>query len=163
MASVNKVILVGNVGRDPEIVKGNGDYPLANLSLATTSTRKDRTNGELIEETEWHRLVVFGRQAEIVRDYVRKGTQLYVEGSIKTQRWKDKETGAERSAVSINVMTFQMLGGGGNAQRQPSGQNGQGQRAQAQRPQPQRQGNNNAYNQAKQGEQQEMLDDPIPF
>lgn len=163
MASVNKVILVGNVGRDPEIVSGRDNYPLANLSLATTNTRKDRSNGELIEETEWHRLVVFGRQAEVVRDYVRKGAQLYVEGSIKTQRWKDKETGADRSNIVINVMSFQMLGGGGNAQRQSSGQSSQGQRAPAQQPRQQRQSNNNAYNQAKQGDQQEMESDPIPF
>lgn len=158
MASVNKVILVGNVGRDPEMNQA-GDSLIANVSLATTEVWKDRKTGERNEETEWHRLVFFGKTAEIVRDYVRKGTSLYVEGKIKTQKWQDKDTGADRYSTSIYASVMQMLGGS-NASQQNSGQQRPAQSAPAPRQQ-RRQAQDNNYSQAKQGGL--IDDDPVPF
>ena len=110
MASVNKVILVGNCGRDPEVRYTPSGDAVANISLATSERYKDRSTGENREQTEWHRLVFFGKLAEIVGEYVRKGTPLYVEGKIKTNKWTDQNTGQDRSTTEIVVNTMQMLG-----------------------------------------------------
>jgi single-strand DNA-binding protein len=110
MASVNKVILVGNLGRDPEMRSfPNGDQ-VANVTLATTDKWKDKQTGEPREHTEWHRLTFAGRLAEIVGQYLRKGSQVYVEGSIRTRKWQDQQSGQDRYSTEIRVDQMQMLG-----------------------------------------------------
>jgi single-strand DNA-binding protein len=109
MASVNKVILVGNLGRDPETRYSADGAAMTNVSLATTSQWKDKATGEKREETEWHRLSFFGRVAEIAAEYLRKGSQIYVEGRLRTRKWTDKE-GQERYSTEIVVDQMQMLG-----------------------------------------------------
>ena len=111
MASVNKVIIVGNLGRDPEIkVFPSGDQ-VANVTLATTDKWRDKQSGEPREHTEWHRLVFNGRLAEIAGQYLRKGSQIYVEGSIRTRKWTDQQSGQDRYSTEIRVDQMQMLGG----------------------------------------------------
>jgi single-strand DNA-binding protein len=110
MASVNKVILVGNLGADPETrYLPNGDA-VANVRLATTESWKDKTSGEKREITEWHRVVFFRRLAEIVGQYLKKGSSVYIEGRIRTRKWQDKE-GQERYTTEIEASEMQMLGG----------------------------------------------------
>ncbi len=110
MASVNKVILVGNLGRDPEMRSFPSGDQVANVSLATTDKWKDKQTGEPREHTEWHRLVFGGRLAEIAGQYLRKGSQIYVEGSIRTRKWQDQATGQDRYSTEIRVDQMQMLG-----------------------------------------------------
>ena len=114
MASVNKVILVGNLGRDPEVRYSPEGSAICNVSLATTSQWKDRNSGERREETEWHRVVFYNRLAEIAGEYLRKGRSIYVEGRIKTRKWQDKETGQDRYSTEIIGDQMQMLGGRGD-------------------------------------------------
>lgn len=111
MASVNKVILVGNLGRDPEVRYSPDGAAICNVSLATTSQWKDKSSGERREETEWHRVVFYNRLAEIAGEYLRKGRSIYVEGRIKTRKWQDKETGQDRYSTEIIGEQMQMLGG----------------------------------------------------
>lgn len=110
MASVNKVILVGNIGKDPELKYMPSGEPVANLSMATSSSWKDKATGEKKEETEWHRLTAYGKLAEIIEKYAHKGKSIYVEGRLKTRKWTDK-TGAERYTTEIIVDQMQLLGG----------------------------------------------------
>ena len=122
MASVNKVILVGNLGRDPEMRSFPSGDQVANVTLATTDKWKDKQSGEPREHTEWHRLVFNGRLAEIAGQYLRKGSQIYVEGSIRTRKWQD-QSGQDRYATEVRVDQMQMLGGRQDAdsgERQPS-------------------------------------------
>ncbi|MDB5828752.1 MAG: single-stranded DNA-binding protein [Variovorax sp.] len=109
MASVNKVILVGNLGRDPETRTFPSGDQICNVTLATTDKWKDKASGEMKEATEWHRLVFNGRLAEIAAQYLRKGSQIYVEGQIRTRKYTDKD-GAEKYATDIRVDQMQMLG-----------------------------------------------------
>jgi len=109
MASVNKVILVGNLGRDPESRTFPSGDQVCNVTIATTDKWKDKTSGEMREATEWHRLVFNGRLAEIAAQYLRKGAQIYVEGQIRTRKFTDKD-GAEKYATDIRVDQLQMLG-----------------------------------------------------
>ncbi len=110
MASINKVILVGNLGRDPETrYMPNGDA-ITNVSIATTLKWKSKDSGEPVEETEWHRVVFKGRLAEIAGEYLKKGRSVYVEGRLKTRKWSDKE-GQERYTTEIIANELQMLGG----------------------------------------------------
>lgn len=111
MASVNKVILVGNLGRDPEMRSFPSGDQVANVSLATTDKWRDKQTGETKEHTEWHRLVFNGRLAEIAGQYLRKGSQIYVEGSIRTRKWTDQQSGQDRYSTEIRVDQMQMLGG----------------------------------------------------
>lgn len=111
MASVNKVILVGNLGRDPEIRYSPDGAAICNISIATTSQWKDKASGERREETEWHRVVFYNRLAEIVGEYLRKGRAVYVEGRLRTRKWQDKETGQDRYSTEIIADQMQMLGG----------------------------------------------------
>ena len=112
MASVNKVILVGNLGADPEVrYMPNGDA-VCNIRLATTESWKDKSSGEKKEITEWHRVVFYRKLAEIVNQYVKKGSALYIEGRIRTRKWQDKE-GQERYTTEIEANEMQMLGGRG--------------------------------------------------
>ena len=109
MASVNKVIIVGNLGKDPEMRSfPNGDQ-IANVSIATTDRWKDKTSGEMKEATEWHRINFNGRLAEIVGQYLKKGSQVYVEGSLRTRKWTDKD-GVEKFSTEIRADQMQMLG-----------------------------------------------------
>jgi single-strand DNA-binding protein len=108
MASVNKVILVGNLGRDPEVRYLPSGDPVANVTIATSSRYKSKT-GEMVEETEWHRVTFFGRLAEIVSQYLKKGRSVYVEGRIKTRKYTDKD-GQEKYATDIIANELQMLG-----------------------------------------------------
>jgi single-strand DNA-binding protein len=109
---VNKVILLGNVGKDPEIRTTQGGMTIASFSLATAERAKDQT-GNWTDKTEWHNLVAFQRTAEIVRDYVKKGSQLYIEGKIQTRSWDDKESGQKKYRTEILVNDLQLLGGRG--------------------------------------------------
>ena len=118
MASVNKVILLGNLGRDPETRYTTGGDAVTNLRIATTETWKDKS-GEKQEKTEWHSVVLFGRQAEIAGEYLKKGRSVYVEGRLKTRKWQDKD-GVEKYTTEIVATDMQMLGsregmGGGAA------------------------------------------------
>jgi len=108
MASVNKVILVGNLGRDPETRYTTGGDAVTNIRVATTDTWKDK-NGEKQEKTEWHTVVFFGRQAEIAGEYLKKGRQVYLEGRLQTRKWQDKE-GQDRYTTEIVADRMQMLG-----------------------------------------------------
>ncbi len=109
MASVNKVILVGNLGADPEMRYLPSGEAVANIRIATTDTWKDK-DGNKQEATEWHRISFFGRQAEVCGQYLKKGSQIYVEGSIRTRKWQDKE-GQDRYSTEIKGDRMQMLGG----------------------------------------------------
>jgi single-strand DNA-binding protein len=108
---VNKVILLGNVGKDPEIRSTAGGMTIASFSLATADRQKDQ-QGNWQDKTEWHNLVAFSRTAEIVRDYVKKGTQLYIEGKIQTRSWDDKESGQKKYRTEILINDMSLLGGG---------------------------------------------------
>lgn len=110
MASINKVTLIGNAGCDPESRTFPSGDMVTNVSIATTETWKDKQSGEKKEATEWHRLVFNGRLAEIAAQYIKKGSSIYVEGSIKTRKWTDKD-GAEKFATEINVRELKLLGG----------------------------------------------------
>ncbi|GAB3230873.1 single-stranded DNA-binding protein [Algoriphagus aestuariicola] len=120
MAGVNKVILVGNLGSDPEVKYLEGDKAVAKLRLATTESYKDR-NGNRIDQTEWHDLEMWDGQAKIAEQYLKKGSQIYVEGKIKTDSWQD-EQGQNRYRTKIRVLSFTMLGGkpDGAGSNQPS-------------------------------------------
>ena len=98
---VNKVILVGNLGQKPEIRYTQTDSAVANLSLATSESWKDKETGEQREKTEWHRIVYFGKLAEIAEQYLDKGSKVYVEGKLQTRKWQDKETGADRYTTCL--------------------------------------------------------------
>ena len=114
MASLNKVTLIGNLGKDPEIRYTQDGRPIARFSLATNEQWKDPSTGEMTKETEWHRIVVFGKQAEIAGEYLKKGKQVYVEGAIKTREYKDKD-GNQRYITEIKSFRFLMLGRAGDA------------------------------------------------
>jgi single-strand DNA-binding protein len=109
MASVNKVILVGNLGRDPETKYMPDGAAITNVSIATSYQRTDKASGQKTEETEWHRVVFFSRLAEIAGEYLKKGSQVYVEGRLRTRKWQDKE-GQDRYTTEIVADTMQMLG-----------------------------------------------------
>lgn len=134
MASVNKVILVGNLGKDPEVRYSAEGSAICNISIATTSQWKDRTSGEKREETEWHRVVFYNRLAEIAGEYLRKGRPVYVEGRLRTRKWTGQD-GKENYTTEIIAEQMQMLGGNDGGQERQSG--GQQRQAPQQRQQPQ--------------------------
>lgn len=111
---INKVILVGNLGADPESRAMPSGMSVCNLRIATTESWKDRQSGEQQERTEWHRVALFGRLAEIATEYLHKGSQVYIEGSLRTRKWQDKQ-GTERYTTEIIASDMQMLGGRGAA------------------------------------------------
>ena len=120
MASVNKVIIVGNLGADPETRYLPSGEAVTNIRVATTDKWKDTQSGETKEATEWHRIAFFGRLAEVAGEYLKKGSQVYVEGSLRTRKWQDKE-GQDRYSTEIRADTMQMLGrreGGGEGRSQ---------------------------------------------
>jgi single-strand DNA-binding protein len=110
MASVNKVILIGNCGRDPEIRYLPSGQAVANISIATTSRRKDRTSGETVEDTQWHRVTFYDRLAEIAGEYIKKGRPIYIEGRLKYGKYTD-QAGVEKNTVDIIATEMQLLGG----------------------------------------------------
>lgn len=118
---VNKVILVGNLGRDPEVRYSANGQAVANVTLATSESWKDKNSGERQERTEWHRIVFFGRLAEIAGEYLKKGAQVYVEGRLQTRKWQDKD-GNDRYTTEIVANEMQMLGsrGGAGAPSEPA-------------------------------------------
>jgi single-strand DNA-binding protein len=128
---VNKVILIGNLGKDPEVRYTSGGQAVANLRIATSRSWTDKASGQKKEETEWHDVEVWGKQAEQVGEYLAKGRQVYVEGRLKTDKWQDKTSGQERSRVKVVADSVRFLGGGapgargaggaGGGQRGPSG------------------------------------------
>ncbi len=152
---VNKVILVGSLGKDPEVRYMPNGGAVANMTLATSESWRDKNTGETKEQTEWHRVVLFGKLAEIAGEYLRKGSQVYVEGSLRTRKWTD-QSGQERYTTEINVPqiggVMQMLGG------KPEANGGGGDKPQQQsRPQPQQK------SPAQHNEPPMDFDDDIPF
>lgn len=142
---VNKVILIGNLGNDPETRYTAGGAAVANVSLATTDSWRDKESGEQQDRTEWHRVVFFGRLAEIVSEYLHKGSQIYIEGRIQTRKWQDKD-GNDRYTTEIVANEMQMLGSRG-------GTGGMD------RPEPERAGSKPATKQS----EDDFVDDDIPF
>ena len=141
MASINKVIIVGNLGRDPEMRTFPSGDQVANVTIATTDKWKDKQSGEMREATEWHRVVFNGRLAEIVGQYLRKGSQVYVEGSLRTRKWTD-QAGVEKYSTEIRADNMQMLGsrqgmGGGGGGQDDYNDGGYGGGGQQQPPQQQ--------------------------
>lgn len=170
---VNKVILVGNVGQDPEMRYMPSGGAVCNLSIATSESWNDKQTGEKKEQTEWHRVVLFGKLAEIAGEYVKKGTQLYIEGQLRTRKWTDQQ-GVERysTEVVVNVGGQMQMLGGKNAPasqtswgepQQPGGNGGNSQRA-ARGGSNRQQGGNRPANQAQGNNEPPMdFDDDIPF
>lgn len=111
---INKVILIGNLGQDPEIRYTASGAAVANVNIATSEQWKDKDTGDMQERTEWHRLVFFGRLAEIVGEYLKKGSQVYVEGRLQTRKWQDRD-GNDKYTTEIVVNEMQMLGGRGGS------------------------------------------------
>ncbi|WP_417252775.1 single-stranded DNA-binding protein [Castellaniella sp.] len=111
MPSVNKVILVGHLGRNPEVRYNPDGAAICNVSLATSSNWKDKNTGERREETEWHRVVFYNRLAEIAGEYLAKGRAVYIEGRLKTRKWQDRQTGQDRYSTEVIAEQMQMLGG----------------------------------------------------
>ncbi|MEO8281099.1 MAG: single-stranded DNA-binding protein [Ideonella sp.] len=110
MASINKVILIGNLGRDPEVRYTPNGSAVCNISVATTRNWKDKSSGDKVEETEWHRVVFYDRLAEIAGEYLKKGRPVYVEGRLKTRKWTDKE-GKDNYTTEVIADNMQLLGG----------------------------------------------------
>jgi len=172
---INKVILVGNLGQDPEVRYTPGGAAITTISIATSESWKDKNTGQTQEKTEWHRVVFFGKLAEIAGEYLHKGSQVYVEGKLQTRKWQDK-SGQDRYTTEVVIDSFngvmQMLGGkgeGGGQQRQPSQQsqsNQQSQQQQGYQQQGQPQNQQQAGNQpapAPSGDFDNTFDDDIPF
>jgi single-strand DNA-binding protein len=125
---VNKVIIVGNLGSDPDTKYMPSGSALTNLSVATTESWKDKQSGEKVEKTEWHRVVMFDRLAEIAGEYLRKGSQVYIEGQLQTRKWQDKD-GSDRYSTEIRARDMQMLGSRSGEASGGGVQSGGGQRA----------------------------------
>lgn len=123
---INKVILVGNLGRDPEMKYTASGAAIANITVATSESWNDKQTGEKVEKTEWHRVVFFRRLAEVVGEYLRKGSQVYIEGKLQTRKWQD-QNGQDRYTTEIVASDMQMLGGrGGEGGGRPQGGGGGG-------------------------------------
>ena len=151
---INKVILIGNLGNDPDVRYTSGGSPVANISLATSESWRDKETGDQQERTEWHRVVCFRRQAEFVSEYLRKGSKVYVEGRLQTRKWQDRD-GNDRyttEVVANDVQGLDSRGGAGEEFAAPSGQS----RKQAAANPPAQQENTP-------GNGGEFVDDDIPF
>jgi len=153
---VNKVILIGNLGADPETRAMPSGSTVANLRIATSESWRDKQSGEQQERTEWHRVAFFGRLAEVASEYLRKGSQVYIEGSLRTRKWQDKQ-GTERYSTEIIGSELQMLGGRGGGAPAGAAPGGAGGSAPAGRePYSEPAGSGG-------GERAEEFDDDIPF
>ena len=151
MASVNKVILIGNLGKDPELKFLQSGQPVANFPIATSEKWKDKSTGETKEQTEWHNIIMFGKLAEIAGQYLKKGSSVFVEGRLQTRKWQDKN-GQDRYTTEIIANEMKMLGGRGDQSGSQPAQ------------QPRSQSNQDARNKAAFGAQSPAgFDDDIPF
>jgi len=121
--SINKVMLIGNLGRDPEVRFTQNGLAVANVTIATTESWKDKASGENQERTEWHRVVFYNRLAEIVGEYLKKGSKIFIEGRLQTRKWQDKNTNQDRYTTEVIADSLEMLGGkpgmGGSAPMPP--------------------------------------------
>ncbi|GAA5176219.1 hypothetical protein GCM10025771_10380 [Niveibacterium umoris] len=169
MASVNKVILVGNLGADPETRYAPSGDAICNIRIATTDTWRDKATGEKKEATEWHRVAFFGKLAEIAGQYLKKGSSVYIEGSLRTRKWQDKE-GRDQYTTEIRADQMQMLGGRGGMGGEGGGSRGGDDYSQA--PRGNNQGGGNARPQSRPapapapsqgGNNFGDFDDDIPF
>ncbi|MCK5769032.1 single-stranded DNA-binding protein [Algiphilus sp.] len=152
---INKVILVGNLGQDPEVRYTANGTAVANLRIATSETWRDKQSGEQRENTEWHTVVLFGKTAEIASQYLKKGRQVYIEGRLQTRKWQDK-SGNDRFSTEVVANDMQMLGGGG-----PGG--GGGSASYDDGPSMSRGGGQSAPPQQREPAGQSFEDDDIPF
>ena len=162
---VNKVILIGHLGADPESRAMPSGSSVANLRIATTESWRDKQSGEQQERTEWHRVALFGRLAEIASEYLRKGSQVYIEGSLRTRKWQDKQ-GNERYSTEIVGNEMQMLGGrggGGAGAAGGSGGGGGGGGGAPREPMPEYPGPTGGGGGGGGGSEREDFDDDIPF
>ena len=164
MASVNKVIIVGNLGRDPEVRYTPNGSAVCNVTVATSRARKNKESGEKTEDTEWHRIVFFDKLAEIAGEYLKKGRSVYVEGRLQTRKWTDKD-GAEKFTTEIVATEMQMLGsregmGGGSSEE---GGNGGGYERSAPASRPAAGGAPSAKPASKPASGFSDMDDDIPF
>jgi single-strand DNA-binding protein len=157
---VNKVILIGHLGADPETRAMPSGSSVANLRIATTESWRDKQSGEQQERTEWHRVALFGRLAEIAGEYLRKGSQVYIEGSLRTRKWQDKQ-GNERYSTEIVGNEMQMLGGRGGAGAGAPAASGSAAGGGPREPMPEYAGP--ASGGASGGGEREDFDDDIPF
>jgi single-strand DNA-binding protein len=151
MGSVNKVILVGNLGRDAELRYTPGGAAVATLNLATTEVFKDR-EGQKKEDTQWHRVILWGKTAETLQDYLTKGKQIYVEGKLQTRKWKDKE-GNDKYTTEVRGDRVVLLSGGGRSEGSSRGEGGSGRTTTAP----------DEFSHAEAGGSVELTDDDIPF
>ncbi len=152
---INKVILIGNLGKDPEVRFMPSGGAVANLTLATSENWKDKQTGAMQERTEWHNLVFYGRLAEIAGEYLKKGAKIYVEGRLQTRKWQDKNTGNDRYSTEIIVNEMQMLDSrGGAGTYSDSGGSANYKRGNDERSAPPAQQDNNSM---------DNFDDDIPF
>ena len=155
MRGVNKVILIGNLGQDPDVRYLHSGAAVANITMATSESWKDKNTGQPIEHTEWHRIVFYAKLAEIAGEYLKKGSKVYIEGSLHTRKWQDKQ-GQDRYTTEIKASSLQMLDGKPRDDQQPE-------QHQAQR------SSSNAYAQAREGRMppasppSDAFDDDIPF
>lgn len=169
---INKVIIVGNLGNDPEVRYANNGSAIANLSVATSESWKDKNTGEMQEKTEWHRIVMFNRLGEIAGEYLRKGSKVYIEGKLQTRKWQD-QSGNDKYTTEIVANEMQMLdsrgdnaggGGGGFQPRQQAPNQSGGQQSGGQQQGGQQQGGGQARQQpAAQPAPANDFDDDIPF
>ena len=166
---INKVILVGNLGADPEVRFMPNGNAVANITIATSDSWRDKQSGEQREKTEWHRVVLFGKLAEVAGEYLRKGSQVYIEGQLQTRKWQD-QSGQDRYSTEVVVQGFngvmQMLGGKQQGQQQQQHQGGWGQPQQPQQRRNQQQsgwGNQQQPPQHQYDEPPMDFDDDIPF
>ena len=150
MGSVNKVILVGNLGRDAELRYTPGGAAVATLNLATTEVFKDR-EGQKKEDTQWHRVILWGKTAETLQDYLTKGKQIYVEGKLQTRKWKDKD-GNDKYTTEVRGDRVVLLSGGGRGDGAGRGEGGGGRSTSA-----------DDFGHAEPGGSVELTDDDIPF
>ena len=159
---INKVILVGNLGQDPETRSMPSGKAVTNVRIATSDSWRDKQTGEQKEQTEWHTVVFFDRLAEVAAEYLKKGSQVYIEGRLRTRKWQDKATGADRYATEIVANEMQMLGGRGGMGGGAAGSGGSGQAAGA-RPAASAPADSYAQSEAPSSHKDDSFDDDIPF
>jgi single-strand DNA-binding protein len=148
--SVNKVILIGNLGKDPEVRYTPNGLAVANITIATSEVWKDKTTGENQERTEWHRVALYSRLAEITGEYLRKGSKVFIEGRLQTRKWQDKTTGQDRYTTEIIADTLEMLGKASGGSTGPQTENTM-------------QSRTTTAPESPQAEAVESFDDDIPF
>ena len=159
---INKVILVGNLGNDPEVRYANNGAAIANISVATSESWKDKNTGEQVDKTEWHRVVMFNRLGEIAGEYLRKGSKVYIEGKLQTRKWQD-QSGQDKYTTEIVANEMQMLDSRGDNAGQGGGYQQRQQSAPSAAPSPAQQGGGGQQQSAPQPAPANDFDDDIPF